>query len=193
MEGKRFGIGLAAGVLLALAVVTVSGGLGTASLTGTFGSFAAATSSSTTTAFATTSTATSTAASTISSTTVPATVTYTVSMTSTTSSGSGESLNSNATSPVTSSTTTVTSTIRSSPSTTSNPGSQTAGTSANGGSPYYYLTTPSGNNRPTQLTSIAQQPIASNAEILAPILVAFLLGAFLYRVAVQERERSSGD
>jgi hypothetical protein len=44
-----------------------------------------------------------------------------------------------------------------------------------------------------RLDSIAQQPLVSNAEIFAPVLVAFLLGAFLYRVAVQERQRSEGE
>jgi hypothetical protein len=46
---------------------------------------------------------------------------------------------------------------------------------------------------PSQLANIAHQPIASNAEILAPVLVAFLLGAFLYRVAVQDREKSNAE
>jgi hypothetical protein len=58
--------------------------------------------------------------------------------------------------------------------------------------PPYNSFTSSGTTKPSQLANIAHQPIASNAEILAPILVAFLLGAFLYRVAVQDRERSSG-
>jgi hypothetical protein len=33
----------------------------------------------------------------------------------------------------------------------------------------------------------------SNAEILVPVLVAFLLGAFLYRVTAKERERTDAE
>jgi len=185
MEGKRFGIGLAAGILLALAVVTVSGGLGSSPLATLEPARYAA--STTTVASATI---------TVSATTATQTATSTVSITSTTSASPGQSLVSNVTYPstVTSSSATVSSTTSSVASNTfgSNSASQSAGTSANGGTPYYNLG-PSGATKPTQLASIAQQPIVSNAEILAPVLVAFFLGAFLYRIVVQERERSSGD
>jgi len=185
MEGKRFGIGLTAGILLALALVAVSGGLGPSP----FATLEPAryVASTTTVASATI---------TMSTTTAAETATSTVSITSTTSGGSGQSLVSNVTYPSTgnSSSTTVSSTASIVASTTSNsnPGSQSAGTTANNGTPYY-ATFPSGTTRPTRLANIAQQPIVSNAEILAPVLVAFLLGAFLYRVVIQERERSSGE
>ena len=184
MDGKRLGLGLAAGMLLALAVVTVSGGLGSTPLA----SWAPAENAASTTTVATSTVATSTA-------TFTETATSTMSITSTTSASPG-SLVSNVTYPSSggSSSTTVTSTARSvfSSTTSSNPANQSAGTSANGGTPYYNLG-PAGTTKPTQLASIAQQPIVSNAEIFVPVLVAFLLGAFLYRVAVQERERPSGD
>jgi len=190
MEGKRFGFGLAAGVLLALAVVAVSGGLGS-SLSGTFAPAGAAVSAPTTTV--------ASATVTMSTTTIPPTTTFsvtsTVSIATTTNGGSESSLNSNGTYPygsITTSSTTVTITASSAPSTTSSssPGSQSTGTSATSGTPYnFYM--PSETNRPTQLANIAQQPITSKAEILAPILIAFLLGAFIYRVATRERERSS--
>jgi uncharacterized membrane protein YcaP (DUF421 family) len=35
--------------------------------------------------------------------------------------------------------------------------------------------------------SIAQQPILTNAFIFLPVLIAFLLGAVLYRVSVKGR------
>ncbi|HXW94497.1 MAG TPA: hypothetical protein VEJ19_02170 [Nitrososphaerales archaeon] len=190
MEGKRFGIGLAAGVLLALAVVTVSGGLGSSPL-GTFAPAAAVSSTTTVASIAVTSSTTTVLS------TVPSSAT--ISSATTTTGGSGNSLNSNATYPYSVSTpsTTVTSTVSSISSTISSsiPASHSAGTSATSatnGTPYGSLG-PSETNKPTQLANIAQQPIASKAEILAPVLVAFLLGAFLYRVAVQERERSSED
>jgi len=185
MDGKRFGLGLAAGILLALAVVTVSGGLGSSPLA-TFGP-ARNVASTTTVASATI---------TMSTSTVTETATSTVSMTSTTSGSPGQSLVSNKTYPSTVSSSGTTessaSSIVASITFGSSPTSQSAGTSANGGTPYYNLG-PSGTTKPTQLASIAQQPVVSNAEILAPVLVAFLLGAFLYRVVVQEKERSSGD
>jgi len=190
MEGRRFGIGLAAGILLALAVVTASGGLGSTP----FGSLAPAEISSTTTVAATT-IATSPVITSTSTATQTFSATSTVSIPSTTSGSPGQSLVSNVTYPSsgTSSSTTVSSTTSSGASLNfgSSSANQSAGTSANNGSPYY-MTTPSGTTKPTRLANIAQQPIVSNAEIVAPVLIAFLLGAFLYRVVVQERERSNG-
>ena len=189
MEGKRFGIGLAAGVLLALALVAVSGGLGSTPLTASFGPAKSVSPASSTTL--TTATVTMSA-----TTTVPQTVTSAALTTSTTSGTPEASLTSNVTYPysVSSSSTTLTSTVSSVTNTASNssPGSQTATTNTNG--TLYNMITPSGTgtNKPTRLASIAQQPIVSNAEVFAPVLVAFLLGAFLYRIVVQERERPSG-
>jgi hypothetical protein len=40
----------------------------------------------------------------------------------------------------------------------------------------------------SRVENIAQQPLLSNAVILVPVLVAFLLGAFLYRLSVRNRE-----
>jgi len=189
MEGKRFGIGLAAGILLALAVVTVSGGLGSTP-SALFAPSAASPSSTTTVA----NTAVATTTSTISMTTIPQTSTYTVSSTSTTSGGSESSLNSNVTYSASPASTTVTSTVSSVSSTAnnSNQASLSVVTSTTSTTPYYVVT-PSGTSKPSQLASIARQPVVSNAEILAPVLIAFLLGAFLYRVTARERERSSRD
>ena len=190
MEGKRFGIGLAAGVLLALALVAVSGGLGSTPLTASFGAARSVSPASTTTIATATFTMSAT-------TTVPQTVSSTPLTTSTTSGIPEGSFTSNVTSPYSfsSSSTTVTSTVSSVTNTANNSstGSQTAATNTNG--ILYNVITPSGTgtNKPTRLASIAQQPIVSNAEVFAPVLVAFLLGAFLYRIVVQERERPSGD
>jgi len=203
MEGRRFGIGLAAGILLALAIVTVSGGLGS-SISGTFAPAGAATSASTTTV--------ASARVTMSTTTIPQTATFsvtsTVSIATTTNAGSVNSSVTYASSPATTSSTTVTGTTSSVPSTTItstinslssttstyNPGSFAAvtnATSATNGTPYNFFM-PSETNKPSLLANVVQQPIASKVEILAPVLAAFLLGAFLYRVATRERERSDG-
>ena len=184
MEGKRFGIGLAAGILLALAIVAVSGGLASPP-SASFAPAGAAISTSTTTV--------ASATFTMSTTTIPQTVTYTVSSISTTSGSSAASLNSSVTYPAASSNTTITGTVSSAPTTNnSNQASLSVVTSTTSTTPYYAVA-PSGTSKPTQLASIARQPVVSNAEILAPVLVAFILGAFLYRVATRERERPSED
>ena len=172
MEGKRFGVGLAAGLLLALALVAVSGGLGSASLP-VFGPAPAA---STTTAATTTVTM---------SVTTTSTATYALSSTTTSLGTPLGSLSGNVTSPRQVATTTTTS---------PNPSqaAQTAANNANNGATYSTIF-PSGAKNPTHIASIAQQPLTSNAVIVAPVLAAFLLGAFLYRVVVQEKERPDSD
>jgi len=199
MEGKRFGVGLVAGILLALALVAVSGGLGSTPLTASFGPAAAVPSSSTTTVATSTATSTTMAITTMTTTAPPQSVSYTLSTTSTTSGGSGQSLTSNVTNQLgtATSSTTVTSTVSTAFSVTttnSSPASQSAGTAATNANdePYNFFSN-SGTNEPARLDSIAQQPIVSKAEVLAPVLAAFLLGAFLYRVVIQERERPKGD
>jgi hypothetical protein len=122
---------------------------------------------------------------------VPTTGTYSVTSTTSTGGSPIPPLEGNLSSAYTSSSTptfTFTSTsVGSTPYNT--PSNQSAANNANGGTTYGALT-PAGNHGPTRLTNIAQQPIVSNAEILVPVLVAFLLGAFLYRVTVKEREGS---
>jgi len=179
MEGKRFGLGLVAGLLVALALVTVSGGLGSTPMT----MFSVARGGATPAAASTVS------SSTVSSTTVAISATTTATQTATgTETGSAPWGSLNATSPYTSSTTATASVTSSS--TASQPGQTTATNTGNG---LTYFTGAAVSKEPSQLASIAKQPIVSDAEILAPVLVAFLLGAFLYRVAVQERERSSSE
>jgi hypothetical protein len=182
MEGRRFGAGLAAGLLVALALVVVSGGLGATPFTALLAPSGTASPSSSTTV--------ATLTFTMSTTTTPQAAILTSTASATTSAPPG-SLVSNVTTPYQPSTTTfgtVSSTITTS--TLSNQNNQSAATAAtNANGTPYYAASPSGTNKPTRLASIAQQPIVSKAEILAPVLIAFFLGAFLYRVAVQERER----
>jgi len=182
MEGKRFGVGLAAGLLVGLALVVVSGGLGA----GPLAQFSLQNGPAGTTAASSASTLSVTSA------TTP-TVTYTVATT-TTNGGLTPSQSSNGTRVYTStSTTTFSTTLTFASSTTSgSPSGQNAATNANGGITNGFPTS-SGNHNPTYLENITQQPIVSNAEILAPVLVAFLLGAFLYRVTVREREKSDAE
>lgn len=53
---------------------------------------------------------------------------------------------------------------------------------------YFQTTTPASPSFSSRLTSIAQQPLVSNAVILVPVLLAVLLGAVLYRASVREGE-----
>jgi len=172
MEGKRFGVGLAAGLLVALAVVTTAGGFGSnpASVL-----LAPSSNSGAMTKVITSSvTSTVTVAET---TTAASTATYSAS-----SSGgnTGGFLWQNATSYPASTTTSSSSTVSSKITSTnsSNPTSQAAdNAAASQGTPKYS----------SRIDSLATQPLLSNAVILVPVLVAFLLGAFLYRISVRER------
>ncbi|HUI23136.1 MAG TPA: hypothetical protein VLY82_01950 [Nitrososphaerales archaeon] len=188
MEGKRFGVGLAAGLLLGLALVAVSGGFGSTPLA-QFGPNLGA---------AGTTEMTSTSTTAVASSTIP-TVIYTVSATTSNGGSSTPSLSTNSTTPYTSaSTTTFSITSTSTLSTTStqagttsgSPAGQSAGTSANSATDGSVA--PGVKANPSHLVSILQQPIMSNAEILVPVLVAFLLGAFLYRVT-REGGRSDAE
>jgi hypothetical protein len=182
MEGKRFGVGLAAGLLVGLALVAVSGGLGATPLS-YFGAQGRA---------AVTTAASSTSTMTVTSATSPI-VTYTVATTTTSGWSSIPSQSSNGTAALSTSTTIIFSVSSTSTSTTNGPPSgESVVTNTNGGTPNGGFA-PAANYNPTLVANIPRQAIVSNAEILAPILVAFLLGAFLYRVAVKEREGSDAE
>ena len=184
MGGKRFGVGLAAGLLAGLALVAVSGGLGVTPL----GQFSARAGPANNNPPASTSTLT------VSSTTTQM-ATFTVSASTTYGGSSAPPLSPNETGGLytSTSTTTVSITMTSASSTTKgSPSDQGAGQNANSGVTDGGFT-PSGNRNPTYLTNLTQQPIVSNAEILVPVLVAFLLGAFLYRVTAKERERTDAE
>ena len=177
MEGKQFGVGLTAGLLVGLALVAVSGGLGASPLA----YFGAQGRSAVTSATMSTSTTPMT-------TTASQTVTYTVASTTTSGGSSIPSQSSNGTAALSTSTTIVFSATTTLTSTTSGPSNgESVVTNTNGGTANG-AHTPAASYSPTRLANIPQQPIVSNAEILAPVLVAFLLGVFLYRVAVKERE-----
>jgi hypothetical protein len=166
MEGRRFGIGLAAGLLVAFAVVAASGGLastlGSLSPTSANPAQSAATSISSTTMIYTS--------------TVPASITYTVTMSTTTSESYPiGSLNTNATTIASSSASTQTS----SSAITFGANGQKNLTSA--------LSTP---RFSSSFGSIAQQPALSNAIVLVPIIIALLGGTVLYRASVQGKEEA---
>jgi hypothetical protein len=168
MEGIRFGIGLAAGLLVALVVVTVAGGLGVAPASVPFASKGIA--STTPAQTSTTATLTATAVVTIEASSTSS------SRSSATSGGSiPYAVSENATL-----TTSGSSTSRISSSTTTP--SLTNGTGALSSS----VTGPSYSSA---IDNIARQPLLSNAVIFVPVLLAFLLGAFLYRVSIRDRER----
>ena len=185
MEGKRFGAGLAAGLLLGLALVAVSGGLGESPLAQLYAPRGAAgTTEASSTLVVTMSSTTSPTATTAATSTVTATTTY--------GGSTGPSLSSNESSSY-ASTSTATGGISYTITSTTNAslGNQSAATSASNGAGA--AVTPSGVYRPSQLVNIPQQSIVSDAEILFPVLVAFLLGAFLYRVTTAEREKPEAE
>ncbi len=162
MEGRRFTVGLVAGLLVALGVVTAAGSFGTSPASVLFGPTsggAAVTSPEMATTTATAS--------------VTMGVTATTVMSATSSSAAvPNATNSSSQTYVVSVTTGATST--SSPATNG----QSADTTAR---------TPSFSS---QLVNISKQPPLSNALILLPLLVAFLLGAVLYRASVRGRASS---
>jgi len=183
MEGKRFVAGLFGGLLVALALVTASGGFGATPLTVFNAALPQSAATSTTTVSSTTTIPYSTST----------TTQMTVSMTSLSTTGGYPvaSLNSSATGLTSTSTTTFGTETSTTSVSTSNPAGQTAANNANGGT--YFLGLPSGTGNPTRLASIPHQPITSNVEIIAPVLAAFLLGAFLYQVAFRERRKVAGE
>jgi len=190
MEGKRFGVGLAAGLLVGLALVAVSGGFGSTPLA----QFSAPGAAETKTI------ATSTTTLTTSSTTIP-TATYTVTATtvsggtstpSSATNGTGALSTSTTTASITATTTFSTTSVSAATTTSSPPGNQSGATNSNQGVTDGSVA-PRANYGPSRLVSITQQPLLSNAEIIAPILVAFLLGALLYRVTIRERERPDAE
>ena len=171
MEGKRFGVGLAAGLLVALAIVTTAGGFGSNPASVLLAPKSNSGMPGTVTTAVTTSSVTQAA-----TTMAAATVTYTASRSSGTAGGYTQQ---NSTLYPATSTATSTSTASSkTTSNSSNPasiGSLNSATSQ--GTPKYS----------SRIDSLATQPILSNAVILVPVLVAFLLGAFLYRISIRER------
>ena len=152
MDGKRFGVGLVAGLLLGLAIVTVSGGLGSGQLT--FGPFSPSQAGAAETA------------------TKTATTMVTLATTLSTSTGGSPLYSVNQTNSTSGSVSNIPSSVSTS---TTAPNGQSdlnfGGSSAK--SPSYS----------SRIVSIAQQPLLSNAVIFVPVLVAFLLGALLYRVS----------
>jgi hypothetical protein len=160
MEGNRFGLGLIVGLLVALAVVAATGGFG--SLSGTASLSPAGRAN-------------------VQSTVLSAVTTATESMSSTsslraatTSGSSSFSIPENGTYGVAATSTSVSRSTSSGAPLASITGS--VGTSVPG--PTYS----------SRVEKIAQQPPLSNAVILVPVLVAFLLGAFLYRLSIRDRE-----
>lgn len=148
MDGKRFGIGLVAGLLLGLAIVTASGGLGSASVV--FGPLSPSQKGAAETA------------------TKTATTTVILSSTLSTSTGGLPAYSVNQTNSTQGSVSNLPSSVSTS---TGQSDLNFGGSSAK--SPSYS----------SRIVSIAQQPLLSNAVIFVPVLVAFLLGAVLYRAS----------
>jgi hypothetical protein len=173
MEVKRFGLGLLAGFVLAFAVVAVSGGLGPALGPSSFSPSLNTSSSST---FY------------ITSTTAYATLSVTAATTTVSSSSStlsGVTSEGSAAHPLSGNGTTAT---RSTTTAISISSSSTVPTPSNEGSIGLTTAHPGYSSR---IDSISQQPLLSTTIILIPVLVAFFLGAFLYRVSVRDREERS--
>jgi hypothetical protein len=162
MEGKRFGVGLAAGLLLGLGIIAASGALGSspAIFGPALGPSQAGTRSLTTTVNTVATTATMTATLSTSTSGSPA---YSVNHTNSTN-GSGSLSN-----------------IPSSVSSTTSQSQKNITFGSSGAkSPSYS----------SRIVSIAQQPLLSNAVIFVPVLVAFLLGAILYQASNRNRKES---
>jgi hypothetical protein len=152
MDGKRFGVGLVAGLLLGLAIVTASGGLGSASVV--FGPLSPSHPGAAETATKTVTTKV------LSATTLS------------TSSGGSPAYSVNPTNSTQGSVSNLPSSVSTS-TTTSNGQSDLTFGGSSAKSPSYS----------SRIVSIAQQPLLSNAVIFVPVLVAFLLGAVLYRAS----------
>ena len=159
MDGKRFGVGLAAGLMVGLAIITVSGGIGSSfGLYDSLGSQNGANLASSTTTEAAGLT-TSTASTSSSTSGAPA---YVVTP------GSNSTL---------------TSTVSSNTYTTDQKAAHGAasGFSAN---PFVFS---------SNIASIAQRPATSNAVVFIPVLVAFFLGAIVYRASNRSKEETDED
>ena len=164
MEGRRFGVGLAAGLVLSLAVITASGGLN--GLQGTF----ASPQSLGTHAGAGETTQTATNSATMSSTQTETTV---LSAPTTTGGQPVYAVSGNGTKTV------ITSTTQSNPSPAPVAGLLTnLFGSVNGNS----------SKDASRVASIAQQPISTDLVVFIPLALAFLLGAAIY-LASNRRNR----
>ena len=166
MDGKRFGVGLAAGLLVALAIVGASG-VGGGSLSASLTKGGAPYSPPGTTTGSTTTSASTTAALVANETSNASSGSHAVSSTTVPQSG-----NTNASAVVTAITTTSIS-------------SSTQQVN--------YFGPASQNASPSRLASIAVQPALSTAFVAVPVLVALLLGAVLYRVSVKARGEGAAD
>ena len=161
MEGKRFGIGLAAGLLLGIAIISASGGMGSFSTVLVPASHSGV-AITTTSARSAVTTMTSTASQTATAITTPAygVVPGNVSQASTTSAG-----------------TTPSAAMQKA---LSNLSSLSA-SGANGPPPSFS----------SRVQNIPGQPPFANAVILLPVLVALLLGAIFYRASNRSGEQPS--
>ncbi len=172
MDGKRFGVGLAAGLLVALAIVGASG-LANSPLTASFAKYSAGpavTTAASSTSFSVTSTSTAVAM-TNGVTTTSSSVMYTAT-TNTVPEGTLSNV-----SAATTSTSTESKSVNS-----STPQGHTFGTAAQNAA-----------TQPSNLANIPTQPVLSTGFVLVPVLVAFLLGALLYRASVGNREKDAED
>jgi len=169
MEGRRFGVGLAAGLVLGLAIITASG-----SLTALQGAFASPQSLVTQAgAGATTQTATNTL--TVSSTQTETTV---LSAATTTGGQPQYPISGNGTKTV------ITSTTQSNPSPAPVAGLLTnLFGSVNGGSI----------RDASRMASIAQQPVSTDLVVFIPLALAFLLGAALYLASNRRNREPDGE
>lgn len=159
MDGKRFGVGIAAGLLVGLAVIAASGGLAAVSGSvlsppGLFSSAGVATTTATSTA-----TQSQTSA---------------IARSTTTNSQPIYDMGGNTTNSLSSGSATETTTGGASLDTIK-------GLVSSVTSPSYS----------SHIASIAQQPPLSNAVIFVPVIVAFLLGAILYRTSSRSKEETS--
>lgn len=167
----RVGIGLAAGLLVGLAIITAAGGLGSTGLVPDFGTFAAVQASTSTITTSTQSTMTGSIQS------------FTTTAPYPTGSGNGTQV------------------VTSTASVTGGPAVSTSTSTASSTPPtaalspaYNQVMVPS-----SRFSSIAQQPVYSNVILVIPLLVAFLLGALIYQRSIrgknalaEDRETSEG-
>jgi hypothetical protein len=178
MEGRRFGAGVLAGVLLAFVIVAAAGNLGSVPGAGIFApSESAMTASSTSTVSATMAdTVTSSSSSTIS--TAPQSAT---SSNATFGTGAASSTTSASMSSQTVSATTASSQKPIGNLSSSLTNDQNAANSA--GTPSFS----------SQIYNIVHQPALSNAVIFLPVLVAILVGTVLYKASIRDREEPGQD
>ncbi|GEM_PF-6662310 len=180
MEGRRFGVGLVAGILLGLAIITVGGGLSSVPGVALFSPSASSQATSST------SMATSAATVTMSSTTL---LSATSSSSSATFGGatSPQQVHPSNESEVATGTTTARSSSTSIQTTAITTSDQ--GTLTNLGSNVTYAQ--NGANTPSyssRIYNIAHQPALSDAVILLPVLVAFFAAVVLYKVSIRDKD-----